>query len=79
MNIQNSFKNATSYETSSAKHLQLNGALLELIVLDSLPISIVNSKSFKDFVSKLDQSYKLPTRQKITNDLLLEKYVKLSF
>lgn len=42
---------------------QLDEALVDMIVEDSHPFSIVDDSGFKAFVAKLDPTYALPSRQ----------------
>lgn len=47
--------------------------LLQMIVLDFQPFSIVNDEGFVKFVYALDPRYKIPCRFTVSN-LLLNKY-----
>nr|XP_055075686.1 E3 SUMO-protein ligase ZBED1-like isoform X2 [Misgurnus anguillicaudatus] len=55
-----------SMENSSSqvnRKQQLDEALVDMIVEDSQPFSIVDDSGFKAFVAKLDPTYALPSRQ----------------
>uniref|UniRef100_A0A3B3CQM1 HAT C-terminal dimerisation domain-containing protein n=1 Tax=Oryzias melastigma TaxID=30732 RepID=A0A3B3CQM1_ORYME len=45
------------------KKQELDQALVNLVVKDSQPCSIVEDRGFRDFVKKLDPSYALPSKQ----------------
>lgn len=48
--------------------------LILLIAKDMLQLSLVESHAFKQFVSTLDQQYKVPSRKHLTTTLLTEKW-----
>ncbi|XP_023821998.1 zinc finger BED domain-containing protein 4 isoform X2 [Oryzias latipes] len=50
-------------ETDYDKKHDLDQALVNLVVKDSQPCSIVEDRGFRDFVKKLDPSYALPSKQ----------------
>lgn len=59
--------------TSVTRKKKLDNLLLNLILLDLQPFSIVDDKGFRAFVDELDKSYKLPSRATLTR-LLPQRY-----
>ncbi|KAF7652545.1 hypothetical protein LDENG_00095060 [Lucifuga dentata] len=59
-----------------ARQVDLDDALVEMVVMDSQPFSVVEDKGFRAFVQKLDPSYVLPTRQ--TLKTMVEKKIQRS-
>ena len=44
--------------------------LVELIATDSLPLTLVDSVEFRKFAASLNEEFKIPSRRKLTRDLL---------
>ncbi|CAF1130762.1 unnamed protein product, partial [Brachionus calyciflorus] len=59
---------------SKKKQIALNNKLIDFIVGNNLPISIVKSEEFKVLFKEACPSYILPCRQTITQNLIPEKY-----
>jgi len=59
---------------SVARQKRLNELLLKMIVLDFQPFSIVTDTGFREFVTALDPSYRIPSRNMITTELLPAAY-----
>ena len=58
---------------STRKHI-LDEALLNMIVKDMQPTSIVEDAGFKKLVAALDPRFALPSRRTLTRSLLPEYY-----
>lgn len=52
---------------------ELDEALVNVIVKDLQPFSIVDDSGFKDFVALLDPTYTLPSRRALKN-MVVQKY-----
>ena len=50
--------------------VDLNTELLKMIAADLQPLSIVENSSFRNFIMKLHPLYKVPSRKKITYEIL---------
>lgn len=48
--------------------------LLDCICIDYQPFSVVEDKGFRKLVSSLDPTFVLPSRKKLSNELLTERY-----
>ena len=66
--------NAQPYPRTSAHFKTCEDSLLTLICKDMLPLSLVDSPNFKEFVSILDKRYKPSSRTHFTRVLLPQKY-----
>lgn len=55
-----------SAKLSPAQSKRVDEALLEFLGKDAMPPSMVNGVGFKKFVSVLQPSYKIPTRQTLS-------------
>jgi len=67
----------TTYVTrpaSVARQKRLNNMLLKMIVRDFQPFSVVEDGGFRDFVTALDPSFTIPTRQMLAKDMLTANY-----
>ena len=64
--------NSEMAETAGVK--SLNKSLMKMIVKDLQPLSIVENVGFKDFVRDLNPLYQLPSRKKMTYELLPEMF-----
>lgn len=63
-----------SQQTKKLKHDSVDQLLLRCIVKCSLPFRIVQNGSFRDLINKLDKSYKIPNRERLSNALLDAEY-----
>ncbi|KAF7286699.1 hypothetical protein GWI33_004325 [Rhynchophorus ferrugineus] len=52
----------------------LNMALVKMVVSDYQPLRIVEDKGFQEFVKKLNPLYSMPTRKRLTTQLIPEYY-----
>ena len=59
------------HPTSFTHQKHQNNMLLKMFVKDMQPFSIVEDQGFKDFISAIDTSYKLPHRKMITRKLFV--------
>ncbi|RWR99214.1 uncharacterized protein B4U79_18821, partial [Dinothrombium tinctorium] len=56
---------------------EIDAHLAKAIFVNNLPFTIVQNKSFEAFVSKLNPSYKLPSRQYLSTTLLDNEYDRI--
>jgi len=73
-NKQNTLGTYIVRPASVARQKRLNDLLLKMIVKDFQPFSVVNDTGFREFVAALDPSYNIPSRSKITTELLPAAY-----
>ena len=71
--IKHSLLNTNAYATDSDKYRSITECVTEFLVETNQPLSLVDQQPFIKLVSKLDNRYKLPGRQTITNVWLKEK------
>lgn len=64
-------------EVKKHKHEIVDEALLRFVVKSSLPFRVVEQETFKELFSKLDRSYKIPSRYKLSTTLLDNEYSRL--
>lgn len=62
------------YKKGDPRQKKITDMLILLIAKDMLPLSLVESHAFKQFVSTLDQRYQVPSRKHLTTTLLTEKW-----
>ena len=62
------------YGRSHVRQRHATDALVLLIAKDMLPLSLVESSTFKTFVSTLDPRYTLPSRKHLSTKLIKEKH-----
>ena len=72
--LQQSLDKATKYSKDSNKRRRIDNSLIEMIVGDLQPPSIVENKGFKNLIETLDIKYELPSRRTIMRRILPEKY-----
>lgn len=72
--IAASLSKSTPFEADSSKVRKLNNLLVQTICKDALPFNLLNSDSFKLFVTELEPRYRLPTRKAMSNDLIPSTY-----
>lgn len=77
MSISPYFKRAVFYDSSSQRKKDLDKALLEMIVLDMQPFSIVKDRGFRKFISLLDPRYELPSAYTLCHKMLEESYTEV--
>lgn len=73
-NVQNKLTSYVVRPASVARQKRLDEILLKMIVTDFQPFSIVTDQGFRDYSNALDPSYKLPSRSKLTRELLPRMY-----
>ena len=71
--IKAALLNTNFYDKDSETYKSITDNLIEFIAVTNQPLSIVDEKPFVKLVSKLNNKYKIPGRQIIT-----EKYLKES-
>ena len=64
----------TFYIETSHRRLQIDKALIDMIVVDLLPVSIVEDRGFRQFLKVIDQKYSPPSRRSIMRDSLPRLY-----
>lgn len=62
---------------SKKKQVSMNNKLIDFIVGNNMPISIVKSEEFKAFLKEAMPSYVVPCRQTITQNLIPEKVINI--
>ena len=70
-------RSLTAYVTrpaSVSRQKRLNGLLLKMIVCDLQPFSIIEDAGFREFVTALDPSFTIPSRQVLAKDMLAASY-----
>lgn len=65
------------YGAKSRKKMMLDEGLVQMIVLDYQPLSIVEDEGFQLFVNLLDDKYNIPSRNTVTYSLLPRYYGKV--
>jgi len=68
------FSRSAPYDPANPKVDRLNALLVQLICKEGLPLALVDSPAFKEFVRELDPRYVLPTRQAMSQKLVPELY-----
>ncbi len=69
-------KKSDTYRDDSSRKKELDAALVKMVAQDLQPLSIVEDKGFKDFCSKMDKKYRVPSRKHLRNVLLHEAFNK---
>ncbi len=77
LTLKKTLDKATFYRKESTKRKNIDNALIEMIVTDLQPTSVVEDNGFQKFVSVLDPRYELPSRRTVVRSLLLEKYTSV--
>lgn len=77
LTLQKTLDKGTFYPKKSTKRKMIDDALIEMIVTDLQPTSVVEDNGFQKFVSVLDPRYELPSRRTVVRSLLLEKYTSV--
>ena len=72
--VKDCFSKTVPYEKDDSKVRKLNNLLVQTICKDALPFRLVESDSFKQFVATLDPRYQLPTRKKLSSDMIPAMY-----
>ena len=66
-------KQTTQCSIHDPRQIQITEKLLFFIAGNLMPLSVVDSKEFRSFVSKLDSRYQIPSRKHLSSKLLQEK------
>ncbi|KAK3895702.1 hypothetical protein Pcinc_000625 [Petrolisthes cinctipes] len=72
--IHQAFHNRESYARDSRMAKLLDKCLVNMLVADMQPASIVEDEGFKKCVHALDELYELPSRRKIMREVLPKEY-----
>ena len=67
--IQESFSAAVMYDSDSKRHQDITQKLALFVGTTNMPLSLVDNLEFKELVSELDKSYKLPHRKKLNKEI----------
>ena len=67
----------TRYSDRHPKQLAAHGALVDFIANDLMPLSLVESTTFRKFVGILDPQYHLPSRKYLSEVMLEKKFTNL--
>ncbi len=62
------------FSESSLRRAQIDKALLNMIVVDLLPVSIVEDRGFRQFMKVIDHKYSPPSRRTIMHESLPRLY-----
>lgn len=65
------------YPSDGPRMTKINKLLVNFIVQDLQPLSVVENRGFRALVAALDQRVKLPCRSKITKSLLPSMYEEI--
>ncbi|GFR91484.1 zinc finger BED domain-containing protein 4 [Elysia marginata] len=76
--LQSTLSRTKVYEPESAKKKFLDDLVVNMIVKDLQPFSVVEDEGFRSLVAGLDPKYQLPSRRTITRKLLPSKYEEQS-
>ena len=68
------FQTSSQYKPNSFKKKQLDQALIEMIVTDLNPLSVVEKPGFVNFIQQIDPKYKLPSRRVVSESLIPKYY-----
>ena len=71
--IKNSLLNKNAYDFDSDRFISITDHVVEFLAETNQPLSLVDNQAFIKLLSKLDNKYKLPGRQTITNKTLKDK------
>ena len=74
---QTNWSSFVARPASVARQKRLHNLLINMIVKDLQPFSIVDDEGFREFVAGLDPSYVLPSRTTLTRELLPQLYDKI--
>lgn len=74
--VKETIENKTPYDQKSVHRQDLDRLVLQMIVEDMQPFSIVEDKGFKKFVKALDARYELPSRTKLAETMLPRIYAE---
>ena len=75
--IKQALLNTNYYDQDSEKYKSITESLVEFITVTNQPLSIVDHRATTKLFSKLDNKYKLPGRQNITDKYLKETCDKI--
>ena len=70
-------KDHKKYDSKNPKQIQGSDALVNFIAEDLIPLAIVDSKKFMNFVEVLEPSYQVPRRKHMSGVLLKRKYAEV--
>ncbi len=62
------------YDCRHPKQVLVTETLVKFVANDLMPLSLVESDSFSDFVKSLDPCYQLPSRKHLSSNLLKKKH-----
>jgi hypothetical protein len=65
---------ATEWDSNHPRARAVTAALTKMICADFQPFSLVTDSGFRSFVKSLEPRYKLPTRQKLSKELIPDLY-----
>ena len=74
--MQHTLERHKLYDVASPRKQAIDEAVIELIVRDMQPFSVVEDKGFRNLVKTLDPRYQLPSRKTITTVSLPQLYLK---
>ena len=68
---------AKTYNSKDPRQQSITSALTSFVANDLMPLSIVESDSFRDLVQCLDPRYQVPSRKHMSSVLLKERHGQL--
>ena len=74
--MQQTLERHKLYDVASPRKQAIDEAVIEMIVRDMQPFSVVEDKGFRNLVKTLDPRYQLPSRKTITTVSLPQLYLK---
>jgi len=70
-------KEIAKYSSNDSHQLDIANALILFIAGDLMPLSVVDSDFFQNFVGKLDSKYQIPSRQHLSLHILFNLSLKM--
>ena len=62
-------KPTEKYSSSDKKQIRFNKGILDFLVMDSMPFSLVQKKGFKELIQKVDPKLTVPHRRTMDRKL----------
>ncbi|XP_005101836.1 zinc finger BED domain-containing protein 4-like [Aplysia californica] len=72
--LQQTVERTAKYKPDSVRKRQLDEHILDLILLDMQPLSVVEQKGFRKLINALDPKYEIISRKRLTSQLLPSRY-----
>lgn len=72
--IKDAFAKMQKYKPTSNEKCTIDGLVLNMIVQDMQPLSVVENEGFRSLITRLDPRYEIVSRSHLTNVLLPDRY-----